>query len=603
MQMKSGQFNSKPLFIVVIAIYAAVFALNWNRLHYGVEISDEAFYVAEAYIVSNGAIPYTNNWALSGATLLYGPIVTLFTTITGGTEGIFLFMRQAFLIYKLLVAGVLVLLFKRNFPFLLSLLLPLPYFALSIASVDNFSYNTLSISLLLSSCVFLFSALQDGEKYNRPFSFASGVLMALTILSHVMQLFTAAYVLVLFFILERKRFHVLSRSCFFVMGGLLTAITVTIYLSLVSGGIKPVFEGIALALQQPYFYIEKVGLAYNLSLLRRTVVIFRNFLIPGFAVFSGLFLLSYALRKRYKINLQTIYALTLLFAQIVNIILCIYRYSNYLSLSLDISICHVYVSVLLLFAVNWKKHLVLVLLMLSPFVISYLLNIPFNWTGLNSRGYLLFPSVMLSILLTYYALENASIPFLSNASKMIAVHIGAIMLTAAFCTVYIVGYYGFVYRDQPIPKLTYRMERGVFKGLHTVPERGKALIHLEDEIRKATNAQDIVLFRDQAPPAWLMTEAGHSTPSTWDILQYTYTYANRFIEGYDPTADFLLHEYFRAFGRKPNKIIYIQDRERLEHLSLWDENHKFNQYVNENFTQIYANNAERFAIIVFERNP
>jgi hypothetical protein len=64
----------------------------------------------------------------------------------------------------------------------------------------------------------------------------------------------------------------------------------------------------------------------------------------------------------------------------------------------------------------------------------------------------------------------------------------------------------------------------------------------------------------------------------------------------------LLHECFKASGKSPSKIIYVQDKERLEHLSIWNENYRFNQYVKQNYKQTYANNAEQFAIIVFERN-
>ena len=595
----------KIILLIIIAIYIIIFALNYNRLHYGVEISDEAYYVAEAYIVSNGAIPVTNNWMQApGGTLLCSPIVRLYTAAFGGTEGIFLFMRKAFLIYKILVAGVLILLLRRSFPFLLSLLLPLPYLALSPFSIDNFSYNTLSLSLLLISCVLLFSALQNSEKYNKQFSFLGGILMALTVFVHPTKLFTAAYIFALLFIFERKRFKSFFCSCLFIIGGALTGIAVTIYLSVLSGGIKPIFNGINMILRSPYHYTQAFGLTYNINVLKGTLTVLRNFLIPGFAIFSGLLLISFVLKKWHRLDMKTIFIVALFFSQILNIMICVYRYSlDYRILPLNISICQVYVLILLLAAAGWKQNITFVLLVFSPFLTTFLLNIPFGWSGLYGRGYILFPSLIISILLTYFALQNIHIPNLTNSQKSVVIYVCAITLTVVFCAPYTIGYYGYIYRDQPIPLLTYKMERGVYKGLYTDEERGRALIHLEDEIKNHTNEHDLVMFRDQAPQAYMMTQARHCTPSTWDMLFYVTAYNNRFIEGYDYTDDFLLQEYFRIAGKEPNKIIYVQDKERLEHLSLWDENYKFNKYIKSHYRQTYANNEDQFAIIVFEKNP
>jgi len=208
---------------------------------------------------------------------------------------------------------------------------------------------------------------------------------------------------------------------------------------------------------------------------------------------------------------------------------------------------------------------------------------------------------MVSIVLTYISLEGVSSEFILRTHKAAIKYAGVILLTLTICAFYAIGYYGYVYGDARISALTYQMERGVFKGLYTAPVRGEALIHLEDEIQKVTDAQDFVLFMDQAPQAYLMTRAAHSTPTTIDILVYTRVYSGRFVEGFDFKSDFVLQEYFRVSGREPNKIIYIQNKEVLEHLSLWDDDFKFNKYVSENFTQVYANDAEHFAIIVFER--
>ena len=71
--IKVEHLSIKVLYIITLIIAVIIFILNWYRLHYGVETSDEAYYVAEAYIVSNGAIPFRScvhrHWCLRTTTL------------------------------------------------------------------------------------------------------------------------------------------------------------------------------------------------------------------------------------------------------------------------------------------------------------------------------------------------------------------------------------------------------------------------------------------------------------------------------------------------------------------------------------------------------
>jgi len=269
-----------------------------------------------------------------------------------------------------------------------------------------------------------------------------------------------------------------------------------------------------------------------------------------------------------------------------------------------VSVCQAYIVVfLLLLLPDWKKQILLIMIVLSPFVLTYLLNIPFNRSGVRIRGYILFPSTIISIILTYQTLKNTSFKVLRGVQKSIEEYAGVIVLTFVICASFISGYYLYVYRDAPVNEMTYKMESGVFKGLYTTQEHGSALIHLEKEIQKITQPQDMVLFMDQAPHAYMMTHAAHATPSTWDLLQnmYIYDVIPRFIEGYDPNSGFIMHEYFRISGRVPNKIIFILDKERIDFISLWDEENKFTQYIKQNYVQTYSNNAKLFPVIMFEK--
>lgn len=82
---------SKIFACIIIGI---VFGFTIIRLFYGAELSDEAYTVAETYMVSRGALPFVNNWSqMPGYTLLLAPFVKIYTMIVGGTDGIVLFFR------------------------------------------------------------------------------------------------------------------------------------------------------------------------------------------------------------------------------------------------------------------------------------------------------------------------------------------------------------------------------------------------------------------------------------------------------------------------------------------------------------------------------
>ncbi len=63
------------------------------RIRYGIDFSDESWYVAEPCIVAKGAIPYVNMWEQApGFTVPIAFVYGLYMFFNG-TQGIFLFSR------------------------------------------------------------------------------------------------------------------------------------------------------------------------------------------------------------------------------------------------------------------------------------------------------------------------------------------------------------------------------------------------------------------------------------------------------------------------------------------------------------------------------
>ena len=88
------------------------------RIRYGVDFSDEAWYVAEPYIVSQGATPYVDLWTqASGFTFPLCFVYDIFVSLNNSTEGIFLFSRIVYVIWVFVLGFVTCILVKKYLSF------------------------------------------------------------------------------------------------------------------------------------------------------------------------------------------------------------------------------------------------------------------------------------------------------------------------------------------------------------------------------------------------------------------------------------------------------------------------------------------------------
>ena len=192
--------------------------------------------------------------------------------------------------------------------------------------------------------------------------------------------------------------------------------------------------------------------------------------------------------------------------------------------------------------------------------------------GMNKRYFFLFQGMILIIPFIYWLIldirKNEKFEKLSEFFALLS----SVLCSLTFFAIFLLNYYGYVYRDNPISQLNYKVESGIYKGLYTTEGKGKGLEELEKTIRLETNHSEKILFMDNAPMAYLMTDATHCAPSTWEIQSYSYGFKD----------DKLLRKYFERTGCTPDKIIYIfTGRDKV--LSIDSENYKFNDYVNTNY--------------------
>jgi len=459
------------------------------------------------------------------------------------------------------------------------------------------------MSLMIVSCVLLYVALNDKERYRTIFAFLGGVSMALAVLAHPIYILVAVYVFLMILIIEFKQSKRLYRSFAFTVGGFASALVITIYLTVRSGGLEPLFRSILLIPQGTYFNMPQQSLVGNIILLFEPFVLLLRVIAIGAVLFICIFAISRKIKK-IRIDSREIVIFSLIGAQFISLLIYIVenallfqQTTNSLSIYvniLDLIICFTAVLALLAVVSGWKKHLPILLILISPFILSYLLNIPFNRTGVRLRGYILLPGVMTCMMLNYYVLKDITFPLLPTVCKEKTQRACTLTLAIIICASFTFSYYAFVYHDQPINQLTYRMESGVYKGLYTEQNRGRGIIQLERVIREVTDESDYVYFRDYAQQAYLMTEANLLAPSSWDILEYS-SNVSRF-------SDSLIHSYFDTVGQIPTKIIYVLNREiNVSHPSIENEGFLFNRFVEENYIRTFTKDMELFLVIMYEK--
>lgn len=169
-----------------------VVVASFLRLHFGVDFSDESYYVSLAYRFCLGDAPFRDELHLGQtAALITWPFVKAFVGIAGSTDGLVLFTRRLYLLVGCGVAGVAWLGLRQRIPAPAALVISLVCIAFVPLGIPNLSYNTLG-SFGFTLGVFLAAPLIfEGEA--RSFALAaSGVAHGIAILAYPPLLVPAA---------------------------------------------------------------------------------------------------------------------------------------------------------------------------------------------------------------------------------------------------------------------------------------------------------------------------------------------------------------------------------------------------------------------------
>lgn len=557
-----------------IAVAVVCFLLMLNRIRYGIDFTDESWYVAAPYIAAKGAHPYSEIWEQAPGFVF--PLVfafRLFLMITGSTDGIFLFSRCLYLVWLLIVVLAIWRSVRR-----IPLPLVLPLFLPCIGPLYDINYNTIGYAYLplVASLLFL-TERKDRKEFSR--GLIGGLLIARAIIGTPLVALPCAMMAI--FLLLQKRWSSLKG---YVLGGISFAVIVVLYCSIPAGGLQVLVDGLRDYLTHGgYFKIPK---QYVLSTELTKIV--RSQWQFGLCFFgcAGCRLLFRGKPGVYR---------PLILAGL-GISACCGILFGFRSWNAESFIWYTwYIGTLLfLFLPDFRSGRSAGYVMIAAMHwVQYLASSLTNVYGTAGRCYILLFASVSSLWALYENLPSAlSLKRLGLSEKLrfpLRLCVTAVLACGTLCMLLRVNYQQ-VYRDGPIETLTERMDSGIWKGCYTTPEHADAARFLEDTIRDMTEPGEQVLFCDWVSYAYLMSDGEAFTPSTLNNIPF----------GFGINEPDIMYDYFELRQGLPDKIIYV-DYFWDQMLSIEADDWKFTEFVKANYTFTREEQWEDARILLYER--
>lgn len=242
-ETKLKKENKTLFYFAAFCVCIVIFGIYCHFLDHGFGMTDESFYLTITDRISKGQSLITDEWHLTQLTALFQYVpFKLFTSITGSTEGIILFMRRVYIAVLFSVYWYIIYKFRKT-----------PVRAIAIAvmfcsyipmGIKVINYYTLPPALALGICVMLTEKM--GKLYRIKLVFAGILISGIVLLVPGFTLVWVAYsVLVLIRLIgKRKKKDILSGYDFvldiriwsyMLVGVVISASAFLIYLNKTSG--------------------------------------------------------------------------------------------------------------------------------------------------------------------------------------------------------------------------------------------------------------------------------------------------------------------------------------------------------------------------------
>ncbi len=533
-----------------VPVILIIYGFLLYRVRYGIDFTDESWYVAEPYVVANGAIPFVNQWTQApGFSIPLSVISLLYVKICGSTEGIVLFFRLFYLVW-LFINGILAYMLLRKkekqIP-VIAILIPTTTLCYSLFEVN---YNSIGLVYLLIAVLILF---YERNRNDAVFiqGLISGLITGRSVIGTPCILFSTTVIIIALLFMKQYK-----RMAAFMIGGGLSASAFFVYAVVKSGSLKKLHGITYLFRDLVYFKIP--GYSSALNNIKYAV----SFLYPCF-VFVILVLIArifLEIRNKYEFFADAVLIFTIIYFMIGILQNEIERWMWFQSIPV------------FLFATSEQRRRIV-----APFVvtITYFTAYFFvSWSniyGFGNREYWLRIPICMSMFAIYFLYSKTY----AIRRVYLCMCAGIILLV----TVCVTDTYKYVYRDDDLSSLETTVQSGIWKGCVTTEIRAENVVELEKYIGQITEDITDVLFLDWASFGYLMTNAKICAPSTLDSLCYTY----------NTNYPEIMYDYFDLEQNVPDTIIFI-DFGRDKFLSIQNNDWKFNDFIN----RFYLNSSSSY---------
>jgi len=593
--MKNRGFFAGFIFLIILMMIRAT---------YGIELTDEAYYIAEGKTVFEGNIPYAyNNSATVGMTIIMTPFIYLYANLVPNYEGFFLYMRFCYIFFH---AGVLLLCFfilkAKIDEFYAGAGISSVIIVTCVASLLNFSYNSISGLMILATGVVLFFVLYNETRIMMQIlgGYLAGIFSALGVFAH-----PASAICVLGFSTVLICFKNVRLLLFYIAGGISCVMICFgwfIYQSDIGVFQQGLLELINNLSGQDKPMVNTVICNIVNSYWRLWLIMMVS--MPLVALYM------YAFYKRKNINFNNkvtvIYVLYVALLLGGGYILWQFRPEETTS-ALGAAIAFDVVILMMFF----YKHKAVWLLGGQPILFALFEAFGSVTGSPASRFAFAVPSALSIFIVSSSVLKNEKLTiedalgkkckvlrkFKTICSKRISKAL--IITTLIIIVVCELNSLRYVYRDDGFFTLNYRAQHGIYKGIYSTKQRIDDVWEFEQYIKSITDKDDYVSFRDNVPVGYLMTNGNACDIRTWDCMQFSYKGRENNIFKNDPSE---LYAYYKRRGKTPDKIIYV-DFGRDKYLSMDDKLYRYNEFLYNNYelsTDVFLNETFK-RVVVFRK--
>ena len=461
---------------VFLLFVLALFALVFNRIHYGVDLTDEAYSNAIPYRFALGDTPFIDEVSpQQTSSFLLFPIIKIYTLLFG-TESLILFMRYMYLLFTAMIAWIIHQTIRERVGEKTSLLISLLVVLYAPFGAIFFNYNRLAFLMFSTGC---FVGVLRRDRV-----FWSGMLHGLTMIAYpFFALPCAAFFLIQ--VLRERSF----KNIQYVYGALLPLSAFLLIVLWI--GFDKLLE-IMWSLRTGIHGggIEKVN--------RLVLGIWNQIQYKELILLYCLGVFTFF--RRYK---QASLALVLVFL----IPFLALKFPSPAAPSWYFIVYGLFAPYLMLF-VN-REDTFLTSIFWGIWVPSFVAGMTTGFisaAGPVSFGIGIVPGVLVTSILL--------VSILREETSALQRHIG-VFVPASILIVLLVFQYSFVYSEGNYSKLTETIESGPYQGLHTSVQKKQYLNSIIRDFDKFKLEHGKVLFFDFFPAGYLFTTMKPASNAVW----------------------------------------------------------------------------------------